>query len=132
MAIREQNKEEILSTERDSYFISMKTIHNLMVLTRGYIGYANKLIKYCGDEYYAPALHCNQSSIEGLFSCIRMMANNRTDLYTGGIVQQNIFNEIKIVKKLQASTSYSARATETNHRYDDHAEVDIKWVGENI
>lgn len=42
MDVREDNTEKISASERDSYFISMKIHHNLVVLTRCFVGYANK------------------------------------------------------------------------------------------
>lgn len=98
MDVRKHNEGNSPATERDSYFISIKTYHNLIVLTYGFIGYANKVIKQYDSEYYIPALHCNQSSIEGLSSCIGMMSIDRTDLYARVRIEQNIHLELKAVK----------------------------------
>ena len=57
------------------------------------------------DEF-VPALYCNQSSIEGLFSQIRMMSRDRTDLYGVGILQQIISNSLKLSNVLMKSKTY--------------------------
>ena len=62
---------------------------------------------------YVPALHCNQSSIEGLFSHIRMMGRDRTDLYGVGILQQNISNSLKLLNIFTTSKTYPIH-NETN------------------
>ena len=68
---------------------------------RGFLGYAEPLLVLVQMDKLVPVLHCNQSSIEGLFSCIRGMGKNRTDLYAFGILQQNLFNTLKHSTKQQ-------------------------------
>ena len=46
-----------------------------------------------------PALHCNQSSIENFFSRMRNIDKDRTDLYGGGILQQNVMNDLHASNK---------------------------------
>ena len=61
--------------------IAKKTFQDWVSLVFGFIGYARCMLldKYCNE--FAPSLHCNQSSIENLFSNIRMMGKDRTDIY---------------------------------------------------
>ena len=51
-------------------------------------------------------MHCNQSSIEGLLSHIRMMGKDRTDLYGCGIFEQNISRYLKVTLNEIKSASY--------------------------
>ena len=79
----------------DAYFISTTTHNNLLTLVRVFLGYAEALLLVSKEGELVPALHCNQSSIEGLFSCIRGMGKDRTDLYTSGVLQHNLNNNFK-------------------------------------
>ena len=99
MDVRNHNEVNLSATERDSYFISIKIYHNLIVSKQGFIGYANKVTKKCDSEYYIPALHCNHSSIEGLSSFIGMMSIDRADLHTRVRIKQNRYLELKAVNK---------------------------------
>ena len=67
----------------------------MLSLVHGFIGYSRQILDCCETIQYIPALHCNQSSIEGLFSNIRANGKDRTDLYGVGIMQQNISSLMK-------------------------------------
>ena len=67
----------------------------MISLVYGFLGHAKMILSQSEEGEYIPALHCNQISIEGLFSHIRMMGRDRTDLYGAGILQQNISNCLK-------------------------------------
>ena len=67
----------------------------MISLVYGFLGYAKMILDESGVDEYVPAIYCNQSSIEGLFSHIKMMDRNRTDLYGVGISQHNISNFLK-------------------------------------
>ena len=61
-----------------------------------FLEYTRCIISINIENVYIPALHSNQSSLESVFSRIRFVGKDMTHLYAGGIVQQNIFNQIKI------------------------------------
>ena len=67
-----------------------------MSLVYGFLGYGKMILHQSEKDEYVPALYYNQSSIEGLFSHIRMMGRDRTDLYGVGILQHNISNSLKL------------------------------------
>ena len=64
-----------------------------------FIGYAREMLKQGHIVKYVPALHCNQSSIEGLFSHIRVHGKDRKDLYGMGFMQQNISGLMRKIKR---------------------------------
>ena len=102
-------------------FIARKIFQNLVSLVFGFIGYARCMLldKDCNEFF--PSLHCNQSSIENLFSNIRMMGKDRTDIYGNGIMQQNVKQNIKMGKVSISSTSYdgSLQMESTNPQFYD-------------
>ena len=59
---------------------------------------------------FVPGLHSNQSSLENFFSRTRKLGKNRTDLYAGGVLQQNVINDIHGYqkKKIKGNSSYPA------------------------
>ena len=67
----------------------------MISLVYEFIRYAKKFFIDCDTNEYVPALHCNQSSIEDLFSHIRANDKDRTDLYGIGIMQQEISPQMK-------------------------------------
>jgi hypothetical protein len=71
----------------ESFCISLKTYKNLLTFVKGYMPYAKEMLKYLPVLAYIPALHCNQSSIEELVSCIQSMGKYCTDRYVSGILQ---------------------------------------------
>ena len=71
-------------------FIARKTYHNLLRLVKGFLGYAIEIFKHDATTHFVPALHCNQSTLEGTFSKIRHMGKDRTDVYGTGILVTNI------------------------------------------
>ena len=83
----------------ESYFITVNTYNNLLTLIRDFLGYIESILSISPDEEWIPALHFNQSSIEGFFTCIRAMIKDRTDLYAGGIQQQHMFQNLQHSKK---------------------------------
>ena len=78
----------------------------MKTLESGFIQYARCIIQTDKATRYIPALISNQSNLESLFSRIRFMGKDMTHLYTGGILQQNVFNQISSIKKLRGNTSY--------------------------
>ena len=63
-----------------------------------------------GVDEYVSVLRCNQSSIEGIFSHIRMMGRDRTNLYGVGILQHNISNCLKYSNVYTTSKSHPINA----------------------
>ena len=53
----------------------MNMYHNLTTLVRGFVEYVQSIVNYSDTEKYFPALHYNESSIEGLFLCITKWKN---------------------------------------------------------
>ena len=102
----EDEEQNVGKRTLDSYHISHKTYRNLLTLVRGFVGYARAVLDISKDDTFIPALHCNQSSIEGLFSCIRSMSKDRTDLYASGILHQNISKLYKSMETTKGNTSY--------------------------
>ena len=45
------------------------------------------------------SLHCNQNSIENFFSRMRNLDKDRTGLYGGGVLQQNVMNDLHASNK---------------------------------
>lgn len=78
----------------------------MVSLVYGFIGYARHLLNDSGDKEYVPALHCNQSSIDGLFSHVRANDKDKTDLYGLGIMQQNISGFMKCTRVKIKSNMY--------------------------
>ena len=64
-------------------------------MVREFLGYAEVLLLVSEDGELVPVLHCNQSIIEEIFSCIRGMGKDRTNLYASGVLQQNLNNNFK-------------------------------------
>lgn len=62
------------------YFISDKTYDNLLRMIGGFCGYVKCILAYSDAEIFVPGLHSNQSSVEGLFSRIRGVDRDMTDL----------------------------------------------------
>ena len=87
-------------------FNCQKTFQNLVSLVFGFIDYARCMLLDKGCNEFVPSLHCNQSSIENLFSNIRMMEKDRSDIYGNDIMQQNVKQNIKMGKVSMSSTSY--------------------------
>ena len=80
---------------------------NVLTQVRGLFCYTFVVLLQSEDVRYAPALHSNQSSVEGLFSSVRYMNRNRIDMYAGGEVQQNMFCHLSSKKKKKVrNTSY--------------------------
>lgn len=87
MYIIKQNEQWGIRTI-DAYYTSTSTYTNLLTLVRGSIGiYRSILLLLSTKDEMVPALHCNQSSIQGLFSWIRGMGKDITYLYASGILQ---------------------------------------------
>ena len=105
---RKQMKEREKTNESDvdKYCISLITYNNMKTLVSGFIQYARCIVECHQASIYIPALHSNQSNLEGLFSRIRFMGKDKTHLYAGGILQQNVFNQISSIKKLRGNSSY--------------------------
>ena len=103
-------------------------------LVFGFIGYAKCILTDKSIDEYVPALHCNQSSIENLFSNIRMMGKDRTDLYGNGIMQQNIKENIKMQKEYTASKAYGGnmRMESTNANEDTDNKFDMASLCKKI
>ena len=97
-----------------------------------YMGYAMSILEILEDEAFISALYCNQSSIKGLFSCIHSMCKDRTDLYAGGIIQQQIFYQIKSTEKGSSSYSKTMIGDECTISNMDNEEVHIERIGKNI
>lgn len=76
------------------------------MLVIGVIGYASYVLKCCSDVVYVPSLHCNQSSIECVFSNVRGMHKDRTYFYGGGILQHNLLHMFKNNRKSQGNSCY--------------------------
>ena len=98
--------------DAERYFIAKKTYHNMLSLVHGFIGYARQILNKSETVEYIPALHCNQSSIEGLFSHIRANDKDRTDIYGIGIMQQNIRSQMKHNEKCMESKAYPQNESE--------------------
>ena len=86
----------------------------MVSLVYEFIGYARHLLNDSGDKEYVPALYCNQSSIEGLFSHVRANGNDRMDLYGIGIMQQNISGQMKCTRAKIKSKTYPEDDTTTD------------------
>ena len=87
MEILLSNAQDVVPSKEDErYVIAKKTYHNIVSLVYGFIGYARQILNDTGDKEYVPALHCDQSSIEGLFSHVRANGKDRADLYGIGIM----------------------------------------------
>ena len=71
----------------ESYFISTKLYRNLLTSVRGFMAYVKFVLESSPEIKYVPGLHPNQSSIEVLFSNIRSISKDRTNLYASGILQ---------------------------------------------
>ena len=99
-------RDELNESEVDKYFISLITYNNMKTLVTGFLQYACCIIENDNETIYIPALHSNQSSLESLFYRIRFMGKDKTHLYAGGILQQNVFNQISSIKKLRGNTAY--------------------------
>ena len=65
------------------------------------MGYSKYVLVFDRELDYVSALHSNQSTIESLFSNIRMNKKDRTDLYATGILEMNIaYFTKKNIKKI--------------------------------
>ena len=129
-----KGKEGITPRMVESYCLSLKTYKNLLTLVKGYMSYAKEMLKYSPVLPYIPALHCNQSSIEGLFSCMLSMGKDRTDRYASGILQQSVFKLYDHTNNIHGNTSYpqSMVGEETNHTSLHHKNHDVKTLGSSI
>ena len=78
----------------------------MLTLVCGFMAYAKSVLESSPEIKYVPGLHSNQSSIEGLFSNIRSMSKDRTDLYASGILQQNVFKLYNKLKQERGNISY--------------------------
>ena len=112
-------KNGVRSKEGEKFFIAKKTFQNLLSLVYGFMGYAKQILRMNNKCVYVPALHCNQSSIEGLFSHIRANDKDRTDRYGYGIMQQNISSFMKRKNMIINSTSYP------------HGKCDVSYTRDN-
>ena len=104
--VSKEGEEPVSARIRESFFISTKTYRNMLTLVRGFMAYAKSVLESSPEIMYVPGLHSNQSSIEGLFSNIRSMSKDRTDLYASGILQQNIFRLHNEFIKIKGNASY--------------------------
>ena len=82
--------------ETDKLFVSDQTYENLLLCVGGFFAYSEALLMLTESHSikFIPGLHCNQSSIENFFSRMRNIDKDRTDLYGGGVLQQNVMNDI--------------------------------------
>ena len=59
--------EKLTAAQSSKYYIAYQTYDNLLTLVRGFLGYAWYILHSSDVEKFVPALHCNQSSLEGSF-----------------------------------------------------------------
>ena len=87
-----------------------------------------------GCNEFVPSLHCNQNSIENLFSNFRMIGNDRTDVYGNVIIQQNVKQNIKMGKVSISSTSYDRylQMESTNPQFYDSKKIDVIGLSNEI
>ena len=62
-----KEKEKIMEREVNKYYMSVITYNNTMILVRGFIQYSRCIVTIISPDIYVPALHSNQSSLEGFF-----------------------------------------------------------------
>ena len=96
--------------ETDKFFIADVSFENMLQCIGGFVAYSEAILSLPDSNgiLYVPGLHCNQSSLENFFSRMRQLGKDRTDLYAGGVLQQNVMNDIKSSNKKRkiGNTSY--------------------------
>ena len=93
--------EKLTALDSANYYIAPQTYENIITLVRWFAGYTACILKNSYCEKFVHVLHCNQSKLEGLFSRIRHMDKDLTDLYDGGgVQQQNIFHHLSSKQKV--------------------------------
>ena len=65
LSIKEKGKN--MEREVNKYYTSVITSNNMIILARGFIKYSWVIVTIISPHIYAPALHSNQSSLEGFF-----------------------------------------------------------------
>ena len=118
-------KKHVSNKIGEKYFIAKKTHHNMISLVYGFLGYAKMILNESLVDEYVPTLHCNQNSIEVLFSHIRMMGRDRTDLYGVGILQHNISNCLKYSNVYSKSKSYPINKEKNQCKHKDYFKEDF-------
>ena len=87
--------------DTDKFFIADQTFQNLLQCVGGFFAYSEAVLGLKGIDgiEFIPGLHSNQSSLENFFSRMRQLGKDRTDLYAGGVLQQNVMNDIHSSQK---------------------------------
>ena len=87
--------------DTDQFFIADQTFENMLQCVGGFLAYSEAILGLPNSTnvFYIPGLHSNQSSLEIFFSRMRQLGKDRTDLYAGGVLQQNVMNDIKASNK---------------------------------
>ena len=70
----------------------------MVYLVYGFIGYSRQVFNDSGDEEYVHALHCDQSSIECLFSHVRASGKDRVDLCGLEVMSKHIYGLMKCTR----------------------------------
>ena len=118
--------------DTDKFFIAEQTFQNLLQCVGGFFEYSKAVLSVSDVTIlkFVPGLHSNQSSVENFFSRMRQLGKDRTDLYAGGLLQQNVVNDIRgnVKKRKICNTSYPASMS-TEEQLPIRKETRI---GENI
>ena len=95
------NRFNMTRKDTDKFFIADQTFDNMLQCVGGFVAYSESILELPGgiNVSFIPGLHSNQSSLENFFSRMRQLGKDRTDLYAGGVLQQNVMNDIKSSNK---------------------------------
>ena len=115
------------------------TFQNLLQCVEGFFEYSKAILSVTDENSlkFVPGLHSNQSSLENFFSRMRKLGKDRTDLYAGGVLQQNVINDIHGYqkKKIKGNLSYPASMSTEEHlpvrketRIGDHVVMKRKRI----
>ena len=105
--------------DTDKFYMADQTFNNLLQCVGGFFAYSEAILGLNNDGMiqFIPALHCNQSSLENFFSRMRQLDKDRTDLYAGGVLQQNVMNDIHSSQKKRkvGNSSYPEWMIDNEH-----------------
>lgn len=87
----------------EKFFITDQKFHNLLQCVGGLSVYSKGILEliYVTGIDFIPALHSNQNLLDNVFSKMRQLGKDITDLHDGGVLQQNVMNDMHGSQKVR-------------------------------